>query len=386
MTKRILLIAEYSKGTGIGTYLHLLIKYFSENPLNSIKIFFVDTQKEEAEEFIDQYKNLELLYSIYNYYPTKPLLKKAGKFPFSIILDVLFLLKGYIFYKPDFVIITTSSITRYWGSLLFKPASVYVLHSVPTRLKNYLKINSGKIINRLLIKNKLLLTVSEYTKNQIITLFNISDQRIKVIHNTVIVNSQILKTISKVDKDIQILTIGNIVAYKNFQLWVEVAKRLCINYKHVKFTWIGKCLDKILYEKAILQIPENLKQRINVIPYSVDPAKHLGDCDIYFHPSNKENHSLSILEALNYSKPVVCAETGGNSESITHNVNGFIFKNNDIFEAQKYLELLISEYSIREKFSFHSRNIFMEKFSYPIWKDEMDKTISNLSEWDADIS
>jgi glycosyltransferase involved in cell wall biosynthesis len=169
-----------------------------------------------------------------------------------------------------------------------------------------------------------------------------------------------------------ILTLGNIVEYKNIDLWLLAAIKVCSIKPYVNFIWAGKCIDINLFNRIVKSIPEELKDKIILRSQSDEPFDLVQVCDIYFHPSRKENHSLSILEAIYFGKPVVCAKIGGNPESVVNDMNGLLFEDNNLLEAITKLTILIEDQDKRELFSYNSRKLFLDKFSYDSWKKRMD--------------
>ena len=104
----------------------------------------------------------------------------------------------------------------------------------------------------------------------------------------------------------------------------------------IKALYLLKTRDNIIYNYQLVGAgnAENLKkiirrynlekqvQIIGMLPHE-QMASWYKNIDIYIHPSYTEGLSRAIIEAMNFGKPVLCSNAGGNIELIDRN---FIFK------------------------------------------------------------
>ena len=95
----------------------------------------------------------------------------------------------------------------------------------------------------------------------------------------------------------------------------------------------------------------------------------LGVSDIFFNPSPSESQSITTLEAMASYLPVVAVDEGALPNLVEENVNGFLFKNNDLESCTRKLKILFKNREIikrfgmksREKSLHHDRNTVMDK-------------------------
>ena len=75
--------------------------------------------------------------------------------------------------------------------------------------------------------------------------------------------------------------------------------------------------------------------------------------DIYLQPSRTEGLSLSIMEALNYSLPVIGTRVGGIPEIVHEGENGYLFEK----ENADRIEILVNNREVREMMGRKSKVI-----------------------------
>jgi len=79
--------------------------------------------------------------------------------------------------------------------------------------------------------------------------------------------------------------------------------------------------------------------------------------DIYLQPSRTEGLSLSIMEALNYSLPVIGTRVGGIPEIVHEGENGYLFEKENIEELADRIEILVNNREVREMMGRKSKVI-----------------------------
>ncbi|NNE07590.1 MAG: glycosyltransferase family 4 protein [Gemmatimonadetes bacterium] len=84
---------------------------------------------------------------------------------------------------------------------------------------------------------------------------------------------------------------------------------------------------------------------------------------VYVLPSIIEGFSLSILEAMARSLPVVCTNAGGNPEAIEDGENGFLFEPGDVPRIHTALETLLGDEPLRLRFKKNNAEKVRARFS-----------------------
>ena len=102
-----------------------------------------------------------------------------------------------------------------------------------------------------------------------------------------------------------------------------------------------------------------------------DITKYLSLTDILVLPSIKfESFGMVLIEAMRQKVPVICSDSGGMKEIVKNNINGLIFKNNNIYDLKKKLLILINSNNKRKEFGKKGYLTFKDKFTNKIFIKE----------------
>lgn len=152
---------------------------------------------------------------------------------------------------------------------------------------------------------------------------------------------------------------------------------------------IAKFLKGKLPSNIVLQFAgdgpdlETLKEIIQDEPqmkalgYVVETKNLYEESDFILLFSQSEGLPLSLIESLNYGKPIICNDVGGALEILEPNQNGYFIQDlEDMLRLFQSLEnLSLEEY---KRMSMASKRIFKEKFRYQIMIDSYLETIKEL--------
>lgn len=150
------------------------------------------------------------------------------------------------------------------------------------------------------------------------------------------------------DDTIHILCIGKYEIRKHHLMLLDVVRQLKEQYK-LHLTLVGEATNH--FQKDYCgQVRERVKEyhmedivtvKTNV-PKSSMEAEYL-EADVYVIPSTLEMASVSQLEAMSYSLPVICSDTNGTACYVEDGVTGYLFKDCDREDLQVKLSLMLSD-------------------------------------------
>lgn len=175
-----------------------------------------------------------------------------------------------------------------------------------------------------------------------------------------------VKNIYKVNNaKIKILAIGRLVSYKNYKILI---KSMLLLPKKFELNIIGTGPLYFDLKKDIAHYRLNKRVKIHHNINELSKIKFLKKSQIFCMSSNTraESFGISLLEAINYSLPVIVSNVRGSgmNDMLINNVNGFKFKNNDYKDIAKKI-IAISENKKRLMvFSKNSKKIFNENFNF----------------------
>lgn len=160
-------------------------------------------------------------------------------------------------------------------------------------------------------------------------------------------------------RDFKILIVGKFQRRKSIYLALKCLREINIKFK-IKATIIGECTtnEHELYLKKCQEFIKNnnLNSKINIITnlnhkkiYNFYRTHHL-----FLLPSNNEPASISLLEAIGQSMPVICSDTCG-TRFYVKKTFGKIFKSNNLKSLIGSVNFYLKN---KKKYNDHSLNAY----------------------------
>lgn len=146
---------------------------------------------------------------------------------------------------------------------------------------------------------------------------------------------------------IHILCIGKYEPRKHHLMLLEIAEQLQKDTP-LQITLIGEAttgFQKEYHEKVQAYVKEHHMERFVTVKTNV-PRKEMDteytNADIYVIPSTREMASVSQLEAMSYSLPVICSDANGTASYVEDGITGYQFRDCDKEDLHRKLKLLVS--------------------------------------------
>lgn len=200
-----------------------------------------------------------------------------------------------------------------------------------------------------------IIAVSNRVRDNLVSYFGVSDDRITVIYNGLPdVNRQERDTIIS-STQIRILYPARITKVKRQVELIENISSLLSSRISIDFAGSGELVDTV---KSKIEGSQNFRYL-----GFIDLPKEFVKYDYVLLFSEKEGLPLSLIEACSFGKPIICNDVGGNTEIVRNGHNGFIA--NNYKELSDILNVLPSrstpEYEILSRNSrAHYEQIFSE--------------------------
>ena len=121
-------------------------------------------------------------------------------------------------------------------------------------------------------------------------------------------------------------------------------------------------------ERALALATENLE--VATLPFLKDDtslAKALNACDVLLYPTRDDNLSLTCLNALACSVPVISSRVGGQPEAIRDGVNGFLCEPDRLDGFVERVAQLTSDADLRKRLAHEARQIAVAEFDIEIY-------------------
>ena len=359
---KILFLARYLPQEGSTTHIYTIAKELIDRE-NEVYIISAGPKKEEgAIKIFEEITN----YGVKHYKVNFPLN------PHFSILGKIHQLYKYIIATPKVMYIMFK----------LKPDIIHVHYPVTSYLaKIYTKITGKKFITTHHIsgipkhilhkKADYVIAISRDLQEELLRKFKYNNEQVKLIFNGVSKEKFNKKISQEVKQNIKIKLnlpidrpiigfVGSLNKRKGIDILLEACSKITdINF-HIVLVGDG---DKNWLLNLINKF--RLDNKISVYPFQ-DPVKFYSIFDVFVLPSRKEGFGLVSIEAMMMGIPTIRSNVEGANDQIKHNINGFIFKNEDVQELSKYIRLLLQNNELRKNMGQKARLYATNKFSADI--------------------
>lgn len=206
---------------------------------------------------------------------------------------------------------------------------------------------------------KKIIAVSEKVKSNLISVFNIDKSRINVIYNGLESSKVDCSKAYLIENDIiKLLYPARITSVKQqLELVKEIKKSKIQNIK------IVFCGDGENYNDLVKLVEKDTRFVVKGLVENMD--EEYINCDFVILFSKKEGLPVSLIEACNYSRPIICNDVGGNVEIVEDNINGFVVNSYSslINRIEVLRKIKKDDYELLSK---NSKVVFEKKFKKEI--------------------
>jgi glycosyltransferase involved in cell wall biosynthesis len=173
---------------------------------------------------------------------------------------------------------------------------------------------------------------------------------------------EIAQPIVREDKPIKhIVTTGRFVPQKDYLTMIKTLAKLKAMRHDFVMDIIGYGVEEANIRNWIREYDVEDITNIYIKPDNVQDI--VRDADIYLSTSLFEGTSNSIMEALNWSIPVVATDVGDNSYMITDGVNGMLHSIGDAEGMAHSIAYLLDNLDVRNKYGIMSHRILQDRYS-----------------------
>ncbi len=173
------------------------------------------------------------------------------------------------------------------------------------------------------------------------------------------------------ESHILIGAIANLRTVKNISLLIDAAARLIPKFPQLRFVVVGDGPERKNLEQQIGNL--GLNNRFHLTGAAKDVIAWLAAFDIAVLPSSSESFSNSLLEYMAARLPIVASDVGGNSEAITHNLEGFLCPPGDSEGLAKAIGKLLNDPGLARRFADSGYRKACRLFSFPICIENHEK-------------
>jgi len=256
-------------------------------------------------------------------------------------------------------------------------SSKSVSPSLRMKLSNIFMWHLAEIEKEASREATLIVTVSRYSAQRIVQLYDVDETKIRIVPNGVDLEKfrptyeceQLKHRISGNSKHL-ILFVGNLIPRKGLHYLIEAAKHVIKEHEKTRFVVVGNGPLKnhlISYSKE-QGVYDNFVF-LGDVPEAM--LHQLYNCaDVFASPSIQEGQGISLLEAQATAKPVVAFNVSAINEVVKNKETGLLVNPNS-YELAKAISHLLSNKSLREKMGRSGREFISKNFSWDICSQKM---------------
>ncbi len=187
-----------------------------------------------------------------------------------------------------------------------------------------------------------------------------SESKSVVIQNCI---NNIQPLITRMDKDtVNVLSVGRFTALKDYYTALKAFSILTerVQSKKITYTIVG---DGELYEKIRLWISELDLAEVTIVRNPDDLDEYYRQADIYMLSSDSEGLPNTIMEAFNYSLPVVSTDVGDAGFLVKEGKTGYLINPRDFMVMAERLTDLVSDSDLRNRLGSNGHELLLNEFS-----------------------
>ena len=318
------------------------------------------------------YFNKRLLFFL----PKYGKLKSRFSFIIVFILSFLPLKKLILNQKPDFLIIHLITSLPLILLIFFKFKTKFIL-----RISGLPKLGMFRMFlwKKALPKIHMITCPTKSTANYIKSLGIVDKEKIKTLYDPIIeinkINLQKKQNINLPFKgEKYFFTAGRLTKQKNFLFLCKAIKKICIDIPDFKIIIAGDGEDK--YKILSFIKKNNLQKNIFLIGYVKNIFPYINSSQGFILSSLWEDPGFVLIEAGACKIPVFSSDClVGPKEIIKDNINGILFKSNDVNDFVKNFDifniiinnkdlkkkLVLNNLKLTKKFSLFSHYLKLDK-------------------------
>lgn len=229
-----------------------------------------------------------------------------------------------------------------------------------------------KMLLKYALSGSTIVAVGDGVKKNLTQFYEIEEEKIKVIYNSI----EELKEINKPTDDflknksnkILIGTVGRLSVQKGIDVFISAIAELIYKNKNIFAIIIGE--GELNEELKDLSRSLNIEDNVKFLGYRSDVIELISQMDFIVLASRWEGFPLTPIETFSVGKAIIVSNIEGNNEIVNDEYNGLLFEKDNINELKDKMEILVEDTEKRNILEQNAKKTFNEKFSYNAFIDK----------------
>jgi glycosyltransferase involved in cell wall biosynthesis len=309
-------------------------------------------------------------------------IEDIGKFSpaklFSAALHLAKILKNMFSFRPDIVYLTLSpsGFAFYRDAIYIRAIRLFgarlVLHLHGKGIEEGAK-KSGlfKWLSKRIFKGSYVIFLSDGLRSDV----SFPSRASFVVNYGLPVSNTRQRSPAAGNHPVHLLYLSNYVQTKGPLDLIDALEIVARTHSNFDCNLVGKPYDLSIDFLNDYVRKKNLQDNITVLgpKYKEEKTALLEEADIFVLPTYYENEAfpLSILEAMQFTLPVISTYEGGIPDMIDNGVNGLLFRQRDIEELAEKIIFLLDHPEERIHLGSAARKKFIDRFTVSIFEQNM---------------
>jgi glycosyltransferase involved in cell wall biosynthesis len=181
--------------------------------------------------------------------------------------------------------------------------------------------------------------------------------------------------------NIHLLFLSNLIESKGIMDLLQACKQLTTNGLDFRCTVAGGEGD--IKEKDIMQFIEanNLQKCVSYVGKVSGEQKMLvfRNADVFIHPTKEDCFPLVLLEAMQYSLPIITTNEGAIPEMVKDNENGFIVPKNCPEAIAEKVAFYLNHRELLEQHGNNGRKKYEDHYTLTLFEDRMIEILNQIT-------
>lgn len=302
---------------------------------------------------------------------------------FKVILNLFYYL---ISFKPEicYFALTVNGFALYRDVILvliikfFRIPIVFHLHNKGIKNQNS---NLKKTLFKYIFKNSKVIVLSPLLYGDIESY---------VAKDSVYVCANGLKDVAKKrintqcseSENIRVLFLSNLIASKGVNVLLEACSILHQNGHSFTCSFVGNEGDVLAsdFQASVVNLGLDNLVIYKGPKYDEDKSLEFKESDLFVFPTHYKNECLPLvlIEAMQFSLPIISTHEGGISDMVTDGINGFLISPNDAVDLAKKIECFILNPELKKKFGVASRKKYEEFYTLESFNNRLLEILKNV--------
>jgi len=193
-------------------------------------------------------------------------------------------------------------------------------------------------------------------------------------------DKKIVDLTEKKNETVRLLFLSNLIISKGIYVLFDAFKQLKSKGVSFNSTFVGGPgdLNTEEFEDAVKRY--GLTDFVTYVgkKFGEEKERIFAQSDIFVHPTLKDCFPLVLLEAMEFSLPVVSTYEGGIPDIVDDGRSGFLVPKGNATELAEKLELLIKDATLRNQMGGVGRQKFEDKYTREKFEEQMISILENI--------